>query len=775
MAKDIWLAVACVLVASMQLGFLFVEAGFVRSKNSINVSLKNVADFAVAVLSFNLVGAAIMFGPGSSVIGFDAGLIGYSGDGTVIVYLMMQALFCGTSATIISGAVAERMKFTAYMITMIPLTMLVYPIIGHWAWASGLRGGTAQGWLEALGFIDFAGSSVVHLTGGASALALLLVIGARSGRFEAREAQGEGGPAIVHGHSPILAGGGALILLVGWLGFNSAGLTPGTTEFARAISNTLYAGAAACLAAAIFAKHRDGYFRADRMINGLLVGLVAITASAPHATLWGAIIASALIAIGSIILADWLESRRKIDDAVYAVSVHGFGGLAGTLAVPFVIHSGTSELGFLTLLLVQLLGVAAIGLFAFTAMWCVGSWMHRRGYLRVSVDDELQGLNQSEHRAVLGHASLIEALANITKGDADLSTRVNVDPFEDGGDLAAALNVFLDKVEVAEKQASDKLRAEQVELANMADRESARADLTEQTLRRFQLEFSALVADLKQQAMGLANGSRRLADHSDDSSELVSHAKDEAEATVSIAEQMSQGASLLAQTLEDVARKVAEASNATRDAESASRSGAKIAATLESSIREIGQLVAMIDSISAQTDLLAVNAKIEAMLAGDAGRGFTVISEEIGQLAKKTTNASGEIAAIVNALVQLIGSSIAQFRSIDHNILLVRRVAEEAEHSASMQRETGEALSGLIAEARDKTLASGTAAKQVSESFVAASKTIADIDHSAYALDELAQRFDQRFSELRTSLAGSSVDKSGDTAPGKMRQAVRPA
>ncbi|MEP6199870.1 MAG: hypothetical protein ABJ135_00140, partial [Marinomonas sp.] len=260
MAVQLWIAMACVLVAMMQIGFLFLEAGFVRSKNSINVSMKNLADFVTAILCFHILGAAIMFGGGFGAIGFDADLLAFSGSGEVTLYLLFQPLFCGTAATIVSGAVAERLRFSAYIYLTLPLSVLIYPIVGHWAWASGLPGGTAQGWLEAWGFIDFAGASVVHLTGGAAALAILLVVGARDGRFT-----DDADMRPIHGHSPILAGSGALILLIGWLGFNSGGLEPGTDEFARALSNTLLAGAAGAVAAGFVGFQTERYFRADRM------------------------------------------------------------------------------------------------------------------------------------------------------------------------------------------------------------------------------------------------------------------------------------------------------------------------------------------------------------------------------------------------------------------------------------------------------------------------------------------------------------------------------
>ncbi len=749
MAIEIWLALACVLVAGMQIGFLFLEAGFVRSKNSINVSMKNLADFVVAVLVFHIFGAAIMFGGGFGLIGFDAGLLGYSGEGSVTLFLLFQALFCGTAATIVSGAVAERMRFSAYILLTIPLTALIYPMIGHWAWASYLPGGSGEGWLQQLGFIDFAGSSVVHLAGGAAALGILLVVGARDGRFDRGDGADDDAMRAIHGHSPILTGGGALILLVGWLGFNTGTLEPGSDDFARALSNTLLAGSAAACAAAVTGYYRDGYYRADRMVNGLLVGLVVITASAPYAHSLGAIGAAASIAVGSVFFADWLERTHRVDDAVYAVSVHGFGGFFGTLGVVFIVPADRLTHGFFTQFGVQFLGAFSIGAFALITMGLIANAMHARGQLRVPLEDERRGLNLSEHRALLGNAELSRTLSKINSGDADLSTRLDVDPFEEGGDIAEELNAFLDRVQAAEKLAADKLRAEQDELANMVTRERNRADTTTEVLRDFQSDFGALVQQLNAQARDLATGSERLAAHSHESGEQVDHASAQADATLSMAEQMAKGAQLLSETLELVGTRVADANAAATHADQASDRGAQIAGQLELSAKEIGKLVAMIKSISDKTGLLALNARIEAARAGEAGKGFSVVSSEVAQLSKQTQEASSEISAIVGSLSGLIGESIAQFRAIDASIETVGEMAAVAAASVEQQRTTSAELTGLIDGVRRKALDSGSAVAQVSENFALASKTIDKIDNSSGQLEALATQIDREVESLR--------------------------
>ena len=748
MGTQLWLAIAATLVAGMQIGFLFLEAGFVRSKNSINVALKNVADFALALVAFAFFGAAIMFASGGSFIGFEWSYAGYDDSGELVLFFLFQALFCGTAATIVSGAVAERTQFTSYLIVTLPLTAVFYPIVGHWAWASILPGGAnASGWLEALGFVDFAGSTVVHLTGGMAALAVLVVLGPRLNRYnEAGEAEA------VQGHNPVLAGAGALMLLVGWLGFNTGGLAPDSDEFARSFANTLFAASAGCLAACAVGQWMEGYFRVDRMINGLLIGLVAITASAPFATATGALCLGAVAGAASIFVVNFIEQRLKIDDAVYAVTVHGFGGAIGTLAVPFVIRPEHATMSALSQLGVQALGIISIGSFVFAAMYAVSLAMHRRGKLRVTEEAEEQGLNFAEHGASLGSLSLARTLQEINKGQADLSTRFDYHPMEDGSEIADALNVFLAKVELAEREAD-------AEMESLLVKERDRADRTEQLMQTFQADFASMVSELKSHSSALASGSEALSKQSNISGGLVDHVRKQAEDTVSTAEQMSQGARKLADALEAVGKKVAEANRATELAGEASRKGAEIASTLESSTFEIGKLVAMIHHISDQTKMLSLNAKIEAVRAGDAGKGFTVVSDEVNQLAKQAEAASVKIGTIVQSLETLIGSSIAQFRSIDQNIELVRSVAAEAEHSAQAQRATSGELAKLIEAAKTQALGNGAAVSQVSENFRRSQQTIGEIDGSAQGLEGLADRIDSEVETLRGRLALGSAAK----------------
>ena len=248
----VWLTVATALVFSMQGGFLLLEAGMVRAKNSINVAQKNLCDFVLASCGFYLFGFAIMFGPGGSALIGDPFFSVADGDFPLLSFFTFQLVFCGTAATIVSGAVAERTPFYTYLIITILVSTVVYPVYGHWAWGN-IFFSDSTAFLADRGFIDFAGSTVVHATGGWVALAAIIVIGPRRGKFT------RGGlPRSIPGHNAVLMSLGAIILWVGWIGFNAGSTLVGSLEFARIISNTIIAGAFSGFAGLVVGWITDG-------------------------------------------------------------------------------------------------------------------------------------------------------------------------------------------------------------------------------------------------------------------------------------------------------------------------------------------------------------------------------------------------------------------------------------------------------------------------------------------------------------------------------------
>jgi len=463
----LWLLICTVLVLLMQPGFACLEIGLVRAKNTINVAMKNISDFCLAVILFWLAGYGIMFGAseiglfGTSAFLFDPGA-GSKSVPQEIAFFFFQVAFCGAATTIISGAVAERMSFRGYFIIAGLVSLLIYPLFGHWAWG-GLNLPQA-GWLEALGFVDFAGSTVVHGIGGWVALAAIIVIGPRHGRF------GENGRPI-EPHNPSTAILGIFLLWIGWFGFNGGSELALNGNVPGILLNTMLAGVSGSLAVLGYTWVHDGRPAAVPAATGAISGLVAITASAHATTGSSAILIGAiggLVGLGGA----WLLARLKIDDVVNAVPSHLFAGIWGTLAVALLgdlTRLGTG-LDRLDQLGVQALGVLCAGLVGFGITWPLLLLVNRILPLRVARAHEDVGLNTSEHGASTSLVDLVSAM-EVHRRTGDFSRPVHVEPFTEAGEIASQYNLvlrkFADEVAGHEKTGSRLREAlTQAELAN---------------------------------------------------------------------------------------------------------------------------------------------------------------------------------------------------------------------------------------------------------------------------------------------------------------------
>ncbi|MDO6965349.1 ammonium transporter [Rhizobium alvei] len=442
-----WLMMTASLVMMMQVGFLLLEAGMVRSKNSINVAQKNLLDFVFGIIAFASIGFMIAFGSSSWLpVGFNLNFLLLSNlTDWEQGFFVFQVMFCGTAATIVSGAVAERMKLSAYVAGSLVLSGLIYPIFVHWAWGNALAPNTGA-FLANAGFVDFAGSTVVHATGGWISLAACLVIGARSGRFNA-----EGKPVRINGHSPVLSTTGALILFFGWIGFNGGSTLHATPEIAHIILNTVLAGGVgACVGYLI--GHKNGVILPEKPFTGMLGGLVAVTAGCQVLNPMGAMIIGAAGAGISLWAIDWIERRWKIDDAVGAIGVHAFGGVAGTLLLAVLAPVENLPTGDrLSQFAVQLGGSALNFVWSFTLAYAFFWILAKTGKIRVSSADEEIGLNIAEHDTRLGVGHVEDAFSDLLTGKADLSRRL---PVETGGDaekLTALFNRLMDDIQEQER------------------------------------------------------------------------------------------------------------------------------------------------------------------------------------------------------------------------------------------------------------------------------------------------------------------------------------
>lgn len=398
----IWLFLGAVLVFWMQAGFAMVESGFSRGKNAANLLMKNLMDFAMAAILFYAIGFGLMYGADR------AGLVGTSNFFLADLALdasagydwanyLFQLMFAGAAATIVSGAVAERLKFKTYLIYSAVMTALIYPISGHWLWGGG--------WLAERGFVDFAGSTIVHACGGFAALAAAWVLGPRMGKFNK-----DGTVNAIPGHSLTLAALGVFILWMGWFGFNAGSTLSGMNASLGYIAvTTTTAAAAGAISALLINWVKAGHPSTEMALNGTLAGLVAITAGTANVSMGGAIaiglVAGAVLVFGL----DLVERVLKVDDPVGAVAVHGFNGMWGTIAVGLLAAPAVGEFtgmgpvaglfygGGLSQLGVQLFGTVIVSLWAFATMGALFYVMKATIGVRVSNKEEIEGLDISEH------------------------------------------------------------------------------------------------------------------------------------------------------------------------------------------------------------------------------------------------------------------------------------------------------------------------------------------------------------------------------------------
>lgn len=384
----VWTLVAAFLVFLMQAGFAMLETGLTRAKNAVNIMMKNLMDFSLGSLAFWIIGFGIMFGTTTTgwfgTDGFLFADFAKEGDPWLYAFWMFQVVFAATAATIVSGAMAERTKFIGYIAYSIVISAIIYPVFGSWAWGSLYHG---SGWLEGLGFIDFAGSTVVHSVGGWAALAGAIVLGPRIGKFK------DGKPQAIPGHNLVLAALGTFILWFGWFGFNPGSTTAAITDIAGIAVTTNLAAAAGAVGAMITAWVVLGKPEGSMTLNGAIAGLVAITAGCANVSPLSAVILGFIAGIIVVLSVLFIEKKLKVDDPVGAVSVHGVCGAWGTLAAGIFNIEGFS----LSVVGVQLIGIVAAFLWVFPTAFLLFKLIDKTIGLRVSKEEELDGLDVGEH------------------------------------------------------------------------------------------------------------------------------------------------------------------------------------------------------------------------------------------------------------------------------------------------------------------------------------------------------------------------------------------
>lgn len=423
-ADTIWIAICTVLVFFMQTGFAMLETGFTRKKNSCNVIMKNIMDFAVGSIFYWILGFGIMFGATTGVVGvidlFSNG--DYSAVSQTIpqpVFMAWQLVFCATSATIVSGAMAERTAFKSYLIYSAVMSAVVYPISGCWIW-------NANGWLAQLGFHDFAGGTAVHLLGGSAAFAGAAVLGARIGKYDKKKKS-----RAILGQNIPMAALGAFILWVSWFGFNGGSVVTSESGFDLAaigsvFMNTILSSSACAVSAMIITWVRYGKSDITMTLNGIVAGLVAVTAGADQLPHYAALLVGVGAAFVMIYGIEFIDHICKVDDPVGAISVHGLCGAFGTIMTGvFSVEKGVIYTGRFNFLGVQLLGVLSVAVYGLAAMTLLFVILKHTVGIRVSEKAEIMGLDRSEH----GWQSNVtdDLISDLSDGNAQIDLSKPID------------------------------------------------------------------------------------------------------------------------------------------------------------------------------------------------------------------------------------------------------------------------------------------------------------------------------------------------------------
>lgn len=613
----IWILIAAAMVMLMQAGFTALESGLTRAKNTINVAMKNITDFIVSILIFFLVGYAFMFGDSESGL---IGVTGFSLNGldTPQDYAMFvfQATFAGTAATIISGAVAERMRFPAYVIISIVVVGFVYPTSGHWIWGS-------DGWLAQKQMVDFAGSTVVHSLGAWMGLAGAIMLGPRLGRFDKN-----GNATSMHGHSLVLAVIGVLILWFGWFGFNGGSTLTGDSSVARIMANTILcasAGGISCFVVSMVMS--KGEVKIEKLLNGVVGGLVAITAGCavmePSGALWLGIFTGVII----YFFEDFLLNVCKVDDPVNVVAAHGVAGAWGTIALVFFAPTANLPLGSVSAQLsVQLQGVFAVLVWGLSAGFILFGILKSFGFLRVTPEGESMGLNVHEHGASSGLMETMNAMrgvisANRGTGESDLTKRIDVEIGSEQGDVAALFNELIDSFHdtiVTIKNSTSELATAALTMRS-----------TSQDIENDMVNQSSHVENVNEAIFNM--------------SESIKHIADNTGKTAKATSQVSLQVSEMVASMNGTTCSVVQLSSKIDESH-------EVITDLLKQSDNISTILETIKGIADRTNLLALNAAIEAARAGPAGRGFAVVAEEVRGLSSQTSESALHIASLIEKL-----------------------------------------------------------------------------------------------------------------------------
>ncbi|GAA5315975.1 MAG: ammonium transporter [Candidatus Pelagadaptatus aseana] len=632
----------------MQAGFTLLETGLTRAKNTINVAIKNISDLAVASLIFALMGYAVMFGD-SAGGWFGTSHFAMAGleEPADLAFFVFQLVFAGTAATIVSGAIAERMRFNGYLLVCLVIAGFIYPVAGHWIW-------NGDGWLAQKGFVDFAGSTVVHGVGGWLALAGAMVLGPRLGRFDE-----SGKPQALPGHSLVLATIGVFVLWFGWLGFNAGSTLEASDAIAGIVVNTVLSAAAGAVACMVISTMVRGRVEVEKVLNGVIGGLAGITAGCAVVGPGGAIIIG-LVSGLVVYMGEALLLSLKIDDPVGAVAAHAFAGLWGTLGLALVAPASELPAGSaLAQFSVQLLGVMSVAFWSLLTGLMLFGLLRAFNALRVSPEDEEQGLNVAEHGARTVWLDTLKTMERIVE-TGDLRERAPVEYGTEAGVTAQMFNRMLDAFQESLGHlvySSEKLRTEAGGLQSSSG-----------AIRTMASQGSHSSVTLREAMDEIALAIRDIAQRADETAQVAADAN----------HQVTAGEHELSSALAEIEALAEKVENV-----------ARLVGRFDGHADSINVAVDAIQQIAASTNLLALNAAIEAARAGEHGRGFAVVAQEVRELSVQAQESATEIGQVIDELQNEAKNARA---AMDDNLSLARRSVARANETRTTLADVTEAV-----------------------------------------------------------------------------------